>query len=214
MALRQGFYFYRNDRIIQAGGWNGLRADDGEPHLSLARVEVDVPPKLDSLFKLDVTKSHLDPPPHFFQALDGARVKGVTWSGYIDHAQSVYRKRKVKAAAKFPFVPGPGVSSSARKAIAAILNETGTGRSRAVRFKWAPLDHDEIVQVDPEKTTIVLNSRFKKELVEGGGRDAPVLKMALMFLLQRELDKAFKTKSGDAWLQRINHALIASLKGR
>src|SRR5207249_10711635 len=23
-AARQGFYFYRNDRLIQAGGWNGV----------------------------------------------------------------------------------------------------------------------------------------------------------------------------------------------
>ena len=34
-----------------------------------------------------------------------------------------------------------------------------------------------------------------------------------MFLLQRELEKAFKTKTATASLQRINHALIASLKG-
>lgn len=63
VALRQGFYFYRNDRVIQAGGWNRLRADDGEPHLSLARAEIDLPPELDGLFKLDVTKSQLDPSP-------------------------------------------------------------------------------------------------------------------------------------------------------
>jgi hypothetical protein len=56
VALRQGFYFYRNDRVIQAGGWNRIRADDGEPHLSLARVEIDLPAALDSMFKLDVTK--------------------------------------------------------------------------------------------------------------------------------------------------------------
>ena len=63
VALRQGFYFYRNNRVIQAGGWNGVRGDDGEPHLSLARVKIDLPSELDSMFKLDVTKSRLDPSP-------------------------------------------------------------------------------------------------------------------------------------------------------
>src|SRR5262249_48640965 len=28
VSARQGFYFYRNDRLIQAGGWNGTRDDD------------------------------------------------------------------------------------------------------------------------------------------------------------------------------------------
>jgi len=78
VALRQGFYFYRNDRVIQAGGWNGLLADDGEPHQSLARVSVDLPAKLDSMFKLDVMKSHLDPSPQFLQALSAAKTSGIS----------------------------------------------------------------------------------------------------------------------------------------
>src|SRR5207248_876268 len=41
---RQGFYFYRNDRLVQAGGWNGFRQP--EHHLSLARVAVDLPADL------------------------------------------------------------------------------------------------------------------------------------------------------------------------
>lgn len=212
VALRQGFYFYRNDRVIQAGGWNGLRADDSEPHLSLARVEVDLPPALDSLFKLDVTKSHLDPSPHFFQALEGAQSNGRGIAKYLEQAQAVYRKQKTKEGAKFPFVPGAGFSMAARKAIAAILDQQGAGRRRVVRFEWLPLDHDEIVRVDADRTTIVLNKDFKQELVEGGHRDAPVLKLTLMFLLQAELTKTFTTKTAAGWLQRINQALIASLK--
>ena len=46
VSARQGFYFYRNDRLIQAGGWNGCREDDNEPHLSLARVKVEPPVSL------------------------------------------------------------------------------------------------------------------------------------------------------------------------
>ena len=213
VALRQGFYFYRNDRVIQAGGWNGQRADDGEPHLSLARVEVDLPPALDSLFKLDVTKSHLDPSPHFFEAIERAQTKGISFAKYIEQAQGAYRKHKTKEGARFPFVPGNGLPRTAQRAIAAILDEKGIGRRRVVRFKWARLDIDEVVGVDAQKTTIILNSRFKRELVEGKRRDAPVLKLALMFLLQGELEKTFRTKTATAWLQRVNHALIASLKG-
>ena len=37
VSQRQGFYFFRNDRLIQAGGWNGWR-DDAEPPLFLLPV--------------------------------------------------------------------------------------------------------------------------------------------------------------------------------
>jgi len=213
VALRQGFYFYRNDRVIQAGGWNRLRADDGEPHLSLARVEINLPASLDSMFKLDVTKSHLDPSPQFVQALQRVPSSGISFSKYLETADAVYRRQKKREAAKFPFVPGGGIPVAARSAIAEILNEKGVGRPRKVGFKWAPLDHDEIVRVDADDDLIILNSRFRKELAEGQGNDAPVLKVALMFLLQRELEKTFRTKAAASWLQRINQALIASLKG-
>jgi hypothetical protein len=42
VAERQGFYFYRNDRLIQAGGWNKWRESDAEPHSSLARVKINI----------------------------------------------------------------------------------------------------------------------------------------------------------------------------
>lgn len=212
VAQRQGFYFYRNERVIQAGGWNGLKADDGEPHLSLARVEVDLDSALDSMFKLDVTKSTLDPSPQFLQALQAAAVGGVTFAKYLDVADTVYRKQKKKERARFPFVPGAGLPVRARKAVAAILSEEGTGRAKHVNFRWERLDHDEIVHVDSEAAAISLNSRYRRYLSEGGSNDAPVLKMVLMFLLQQELEKSFKTKKTIGWLQRINHALIAALK--
>lgn len=212
VALRQGFYFYRNDRVIQGGGWNGVRIDDGEPHLSLARVRIDLPAQLDSIFKLDVTKSHLDPAPQFVQALHAAESNGITFAKYVEQADSVYRKQKKKDGAKFPFIPGAGIASKARKAIEHILDEEGAGRAKRVDFRWSKLDHDEVFRIDAREGVILLNLRFKKELVEGGRDDAPVLKVALLFLLQDDLAKAFQTKTSIAWCQRVNMALIASLK--
>ena len=37
----QGFYIYRRDRLIQAGGWNRLRTLD--EHAKLARIAIDLP---------------------------------------------------------------------------------------------------------------------------------------------------------------------------
>ncbi|MDB4779061.1 ATP-binding protein, partial [Verrucomicrobia bacterium] len=53
----QGFFVYRNDRLIQAGGWLGLVNDETEAHSSLARIKMDLPPGLEDLFSLNVQKS-------------------------------------------------------------------------------------------------------------------------------------------------------------
>jgi hypothetical protein len=213
VALRQGFYFYRNNRVIQAGGWNQVRADDGEPHFSLARVKIELPSTLDSLFKLDVTKSRLDPAPEFTRALLTATSPGgITFDKYIEQAERTYRKQKTKERARFPVVPGAGLSASAQRAITVILKEDGGGRPTKVSFKWARLDSDEIVRVEAGLPIVLLNSRFRRDLSEGDRNDAPVLKTALMFLLQDDIGKSFLTKVSEERLQRINQALIASLK--
>jgi len=58
----QGFYVYREGRLIQDGGWMGVFAAP-EPHTSLLRIEFDFGYELDAAFKVDVKKSRilLDP---------------------------------------------------------------------------------------------------------------------------------------------------------
>lgn len=51
---RQGFYFYRHNRLVQAGGWNNFRQP--EQHLALARVAVDLPSDTADVFRLTVKK--------------------------------------------------------------------------------------------------------------------------------------------------------------
>jgi hypothetical protein len=51
---QQGFYFYRNNRLLQTGGWSWLRAPD--EHTKLLRVAVDFPSGLDRAFAINITK--------------------------------------------------------------------------------------------------------------------------------------------------------------
>jgi hypothetical protein len=57
---QQGFYFYRNDRLIQAGGWNRLRTMD--EHTKLARIAVDLPAGCDEAFRVNVSKMRVSLP--------------------------------------------------------------------------------------------------------------------------------------------------------
>lgn len=51
----QGFYIYRNDRLIISGNW--LRMNVRSENAKLARVSVDIPSSLDSQWSIDVKKS-------------------------------------------------------------------------------------------------------------------------------------------------------------
>lgn len=63
---QQGFYVYRNKRLLMAGGWLGL-GDNGktwvrdEPH-RLARIRLDIPNSVDADWKINVLKSTASPP--------------------------------------------------------------------------------------------------------------------------------------------------------
>jgi hypothetical protein len=51
---QQGFYIYRAERLIQAGGWCRLRTMD--EHTKLARVALHFSPQLDDAFRVNVAK--------------------------------------------------------------------------------------------------------------------------------------------------------------
>ena len=52
---QQGFYIYRNERLLLAGDWLGMFRK--EEHYKLARIMVDLPNNLDSEWQIDIKKS-------------------------------------------------------------------------------------------------------------------------------------------------------------
>lgn len=64
-TAQQGFYVYRNERLLVAGGWLGLgngRAWNREESHRLARVRLDIPNTADAEWKIDIRKSIAKPP--------------------------------------------------------------------------------------------------------------------------------------------------------
>jgi len=63
MREAQGFYVYRNRRLISHGHWYGLaRMNELSKQ---TRIQVDVPISLDKLWQLDIKKSQAEPPQSF-----------------------------------------------------------------------------------------------------------------------------------------------------
>lgn len=63
---QQGFYVYRNKRLLVAGSWLGLGGRrhgwTKEEHYKLARIKIDIPNRMDSTWQIDVKKSKAVPP--------------------------------------------------------------------------------------------------------------------------------------------------------
>lgn len=71
-TAQQGFYVYRNERLLVAGSWLGLgrgRAWTKEESHKLARVRVDIKNSADADWKIDIRKSTARPPVALREAL-------------------------------------------------------------------------------------------------------------------------------------------------
>ena len=85
-TAHQGFYVYRNDRLVVAGDWLGAAGAKDE-HTKLARIVVDFDAALDLHWQIDVKKSTARPPGSVMDDLK--RVASATRRA----AEEVYRHR-------------------------------------------------------------------------------------------------------------------------
>ena len=95
---QQGFYVYRNRRLLLAGDWLGLGYKK-EEHYKLARILVDLPNSLDHEWEIDVRKSKARPPLALRDEL--RRIARIT----RDRAVTVYRHRGKTIARSAPASP-------------------------------------------------------------------------------------------------------------
>ncbi|MFD4710545.1 ATP-binding protein [Streptomyces sp. NPDC058430] len=65
---QQGLYIYRADRLVQWGGWSGIRAID--EHTKLARASLDFDTDLDGAFNINVAKVRVTVPVQLRQMLE------------------------------------------------------------------------------------------------------------------------------------------------
>lgn len=82
---QQGLYIYRNDRLIQSGGWNRLRTLD--EHSKLARVALDIPAGAEAAFRMNVSKMSVGLPEAIRPQLRALL------AGVVSVAQDAYRRR-------------------------------------------------------------------------------------------------------------------------
>lgn len=186
-AARQGFYFYRNNRLIQAGGWNSLVESEAEPHGSLARVSIDLPTKMDSDFGLSVQKAAVITPPSFIPAVvESSSAQGVTFEDFRRTADEIYRKTDDRAVHHAPMIPSgeipPALSDLSKRWF-----KDAHSKFRPVKISWKKLKGPELFEIDIRKDAIHLNERYRKTILgvrRRSSTDLPLLKTALFFMLR------------------------------
>lgn len=214
-AARQGFYFYRHDRLIQAGGWNGVVEHETEPHSSLARVAVDLPDSMDDHFGLNVQKSLVIVPPSFVDSVQqSTSPHGTQFSRFRTQAERVYRKKDVRAQLDYPLVPDGGVPAAITRRACELLAEGG--KTRSIQIVWADLiDAGALFEIDRENMQLRLDKRMRKKLLgdrRASATDLPVVKLLLFLLLEEDFDKARSSASRKKRLESISELLATSLR--
>ena len=209
----QGLYIYRNDRLIQAGGWNDGR--DTEPHTSLARAIINLPASLDSHFALDVKKASIKVPAGFAKALPEALAKdGTRFRAFTSTANKLYRRNEAANPKNQSMVPQAGFNSDLRNRLREILapNEK---RVRGVGIEWATLDSAGFFELDRENRTIRLNKIYRLRVLgsrRASAADAPLVKALIFLLLSSDLDSGRVSAGQKEWLSQCSLALAAAAR--
>ena len=207
----QGIYFYRNNRLIQAGGWHGVVKETADPELGLARISVDLPP---GLVDTNVQKSTVQTTAGFTQILSSARAGRIPLSEYFEEARRAFRqgRRKPTRGMSVPLAMGAGVPVALQR-----LTEPADAISRPIDFSWEDLPKGVVFEVDAASDRISLNRLYRQKLSNGAGAsavDLPVIKTLLFFLLEGELESSRLSARRRSRLERMNRLLFEAVRSR
>ena len=209
VAKRQGFYFYRNGRLIQAGGWNGWRIAESEPHMSLARVMVELRPEFDSQFRLNVQKSSVDVPEEFRSSLNDRKSP---MGKFVRRSDEIYRNKSVVEETFMP-VPGRGFDGKIRRRATTFL-AGNKFPSKDVNVVWKRLSLDRFFEIDRATGTIYLNAIYRQDILRGQSstlNDAPLVKTFLFLLLREELMRSRVSRQSIERIEQFNEMLMLAL---
>jgi hypothetical protein len=212
--VHQGFYFYRNDRLLQVGGWNQVFASDREHQL--ARVAIDIDDSSAGRLRMNPEKSSVAVDAEFQDAIGKAVAEdGKTFWIFLDDACEAYKRSRKRNMNRPKMVsPGKGFHPILRRALSDELEYLPDADPFDIR--WRPIPGETFLEVDRERRTLWLNKRYRLLLTGeeyGSLNDAPLLK-GLLYLLAQEVFKGAYLGSRDRdsidlWQQVLTAAVRA-----
>lgn len=215
LAERQGFYVFRNDRLVQAGGWNGTRS--GETHHNLARIAINLPAQQNQVFSLTVKKDGVNVTPAFARGLEQARdADGGTFVQYLGEAEKVYRdaaRRSTEVQRKEVIPPGKGVDPKLKRTLRDEL--PALEGEDPITFRWETMPADVFFDIDREDHVVRLNKEYRQVFNSGrraGSNDAPVLKGMLYLILEKNFRMGRSSAQRDDEMALWNSVLVSAAR--
>lgn len=182
----QGFYLYRNDRLLSAGGWGGVAQET--KRRKLARVSIDIEDHLDA-FTMSMEKSGVRMVADLVRAIEIAEsADGETFQSYLATAERTFQESNRRTRKRTPILPpGSGLSPKVKRAIA--RETTFVSGEDPLEIRWKSFSTEAFIEVDTARRILWLNNRYRDALLRGGRgglNDAPLVK-ALLFLLYEDV---------------------------
>jgi len=204
----QGLYIYRNDRLLQSGGWNGLTSASRD--LMHARVSLDLVPVLAPHVMINPEKTGVVLDAVLIAAWNNGRLaSGGRFADYVETARSgAQQARKRNPRPVQVAEPGRGYGVTVAEALEE--NAEFFPGTEPVDIRWRRLMDDEVFRVDRDERALWLNSRYRSALGGTTGLrndDAQVTKALLHLLLGDHLTGP----NAGAREKRIEHAWNAIL---
>jgi hypothetical protein len=212
-ALAQGLFFYRHDRLVQAGGWNTLVVT--RPELEYARVEIDLDDVLASHVSLNPEKSGLELDDDLRAAIRASTLPGlgIGFDEFVAEAEGT--RRESRRYTKTPvtlMLPDWGFGADMRGAIEDSVDIHDSG---GIGIRWRVMASESPFEVDVDERTIWLNEQYRSVIV---GRDsldpddAPLLKTLMLIVFSKYFEGAYLGSKEKVELEAWRQLLTAALR--
>lgn len=172
----QGLYVYRNNRLLQAGGWLALLADH-RTETQLARVVIDIDEHALSAVAINPEKRGVVLRADFTHALERASAEdGTTFRGYLVDAVATLQVANARRVGIKPITRiGSGLTDDAREAVTSILGARDDVSPANIR--WKALEEDRLFHFDHAARTVWMNAGYRAAL---GAADGIALSVFLL----------------------------------
>lgn len=212
-SLAQGLYFYRQDRLLQIGGWNTLTVS--RPELEYARISIDITPELAPHMTMNPEKAGLELDADLKQALLEASVggTGLSFTRFLEAAAGAraesrkYTKRPIEIVE-----PGRGFGADLIDAFESTVERANVD---PVDIRWRAELTEAPLRIDLEQRTIWLNEQYR-DVIAGSGSmdatDAPFVKTLLMILYSKYFEGSHLGRREKLELAAWEQLLTAALR--
>lgn len=212
----QGLYVYRNDRLLQLGGWNSV-IEGGRDYVNL-RIAIDVRNPLLGVIRINPEKSGVVLEPEMRRAIHNSVSGDIgTFKDLLESARSAAaqgRKRERRPIELVEPVGGLG-----REVYDVIADSVEFAEADPIRIRWERIPAGKLVEVDIERRVLKINDHYRRMFsTSTDPEDAPLLKTLVYLLHSRFFEGSFlgarEKREIEAYERIINAALADELRRR